>query len=1032
VTATTYALTGADAGNYSLTSVSPTTADITALAITGSFTADDKVYDGTTSATVLTTALQTPVGGDDVTLSVSEAEFADKHVGTGKTVTATTYALTGADAGNYSLTSVSTTTADITALAITGSFTADDKVYDGTTSATVLATALQTPVVGDDVALSVSEAEFADKHVGTGKTVTATTYALTGADAGNYSLTSVSPTTADITALAITGSFTADDKVYDGTTSATVLTTALQTPVGGDDVTLSVSEAEFADEHVGTGKTVTATTYALTGADAGNYSLTSVSPTTADITALGITGSFTADDKVYDGTTSATVLATALQTPVVGDDVALSVSEAEFADKHVGTGKTVTATTYALTGADAGNYSLTSVSTTTADITALAITGSFTADDKVYDGTTLAAVLTTALQTPVGGDDVTLSVSEAEFADEHVGTGKTVTATTYALTGADAGNYSLTSVSPTTADITALGITGSFTADDKVYDGTTSATVLTRSLVGEVSGDDVELSGGTASFDTKDVGDDKTVTLTGAGLVGADAGNYLLLSVSMPTADITVRDVTASITAANKPFDGTTAADVSCSLDAAAGDSGKIATDDLDCDATNGEFAQAGVGQGLVVTADVALTGNDAHNYNLASGTAATTADIVAATTVVTVATPSATQYSDLVDLSATVSPASLAGEVQAGSMQFLVNGATVCGDAGQPVCPSTHVGGVFTLAGLQVLLAPGSYNVEAVFTSTNPNFASGASADVPVTQLVVTQEDARADYSGLEYVSTPLNGDMVTVLLTATIRDITAVLGDPLWDAHAGDITNARVKFVVRDNDGVSGVTVGDIADCLNLVPTLMDPLDPTTGVVQCSWTVTLPNNVDLGVFNLGIVVNGHYVRNDGADDFFVTVARPTPGMISGGGHIVNQASAGQYAGADGLRTNFGFNVRYNRAMRNLQGNLNVIIRGNDGRVYQIKATAMDALAINDDQTEGNFQSKANLRDITDPDNPISLGGNLNLQVRLTDNKESDDPDRIAITLRNQNGTVLFYASNWNGATTVQQELRGGNIVIR
>jgi hypothetical protein len=43
-------------------------------------------------------------------------------------------------------------------------------------------------------------------------------------------------------------------------------------------------------------------------------------------------------------------------------------------------------------------------------------------------------------------------------------------------------------------------ITGAFTADNKIYDGNSSATVLTRSLVGAVSGDTVSLIGGTATF----------------------------------------------------------------------------------------------------------------------------------------------------------------------------------------------------------------------------------------------------------------------------------------------------------------------------------------------------------------------------------------------------------------------------------------------------------------------------------------------------------------------------------------------------
>ncbi|MFN2304374.1 MAG: YDG domain-containing protein, partial [Anaerolineales bacterium] len=81
-------------------------------------------------------------------------------------------------------------------------------------------------------------------------------------------------------------------------------------------------------------------------------------------------------------------------------------------------------------------------------------------------------------------------------------------------------------------------LTGSFTVEDKVYDGTTAATVLTRSLSGAVSGDDVNLVGGTATFSDKNVGTDKTVTLTGASLSGTDAGNYVLDSVATTTADI--------------------------------------------------------------------------------------------------------------------------------------------------------------------------------------------------------------------------------------------------------------------------------------------------------------------------------------------------------------------------------------------------------------------------------------------------------------------------------------------------------------
>ena len=69
-----------------------------------------------------------------------------------------------------------------------------------------------------------------------------------------------------------------------------------------------------------------------------------------------------------------------------------------------------------------------------------------------------------------------------------------------------------------------MHITGSFTADNKVYDGNNSATVLTRSLTGVTVGGHVSLTGGTATFSDKNVGNGKTVTLTGASLSGSGCG----------------------------------------------------------------------------------------------------------------------------------------------------------------------------------------------------------------------------------------------------------------------------------------------------------------------------------------------------------------------------------------------------------------------------------------------------------------------------------------------------------------------------
>ena len=520
---------------------------------------------------------------------------------------------------------------------MTGHFTAADKVYDGTTAATITGRSLTGGIIsGDTVTLTGGSATFATANVGTGKTVTGTGFSLAGASAGNYSLASSTlTTTADITAKQLIGHFTAADKEYNGLAGATITDRSLTGGIiSGDTVELSGGSATFATTNVGTGKTVTGTGFSLTGASAGNYSLASSTlTTTADITAKQLTGHFTAADKVYDGTTAATITGRSLTGGIIsGDTVTLTGGSATFATADVGTGKTVTGTGFSLAGASAGNYSLASSTlTTTADITAKELTGHFTAADKEYNGLAGATITDRSLTGGIiSGDTVELSGGTATFNNANVGTGKTVTGTGFSLTGASAGNYSLASSTlTTTADITAKQLTGHFTAADKVYDGTTAATITGRSLTGGIiSGDTVTLTGGSATFATADVGTGKTVTGTGFSLAGASAGNYSLASSTLTTtADITAKELTGHFTAANKVYDGTTAATITGRSLTGGISSGDTVT------LTGGSamFATANVGTGKTVTGTgFSLTGASAGNYSLASSTLTTTADITA------------------------------------------------------------------------------------------------------------------------------------------------------------------------------------------------------------------------------------------------------------------------------------------------------------------------------------------------------------------------------------------------------------------
>jgi hypothetical protein len=234
------------------------------------------------------------------------------------------------------------------------SATGVNKVYDGTTAATV--TLSDNRLAGDSLSTSYTSATFANAAVGTVKPVTVSGIAVTGLDAGNYTANTTASTTANITAVSLTALVSADNKVYDGTTAATIATRSLNGVVGSDNVSLSGGTASFASKTVGS-QDRHCQRPELSGTDAGNYQLaSSTSTATADITARSLTVSATGANKVYDGTTSATI--TLADNRISGDSLTTSYTNASFANKNVGTAKTVSVNGIMIVGTDAANYTV--------------------------------------------------------------------------------------------------------------------------------------------------------------------------------------------------------------------------------------------------------------------------------------------------------------------------------------------------------------------------------------------------------------------------------------------------------------------------------------------------------------------------------------------------------------------------------------------------------------------------------------------------------------------------------------------------
>ncbi|HNT02899.1 MAG TPA: YDG domain-containing protein, partial [Bacillota bacterium] len=400
-------------------------------------------------------------------------------------------------------------------------------------------------VDGDSVTLGDhTMGVFAQAKVGTGIGVI-TYMTITGDDVENYTI--AQPVlTADITTKELTIiNAAAQNKIYDGTDNAVIGGAQLSGVVDGDSVTLgNHTVGTFAQAAIGTGIGVT-TNMTITGDDADNYTI--AQPVlSANITAKGLTViNAAAQDKVYDGTADADIINAELSGVVDGDDVTLgNHTVGTFAQATIGTDIGVT-TNMTITGDDAGNYTIAQPVLATANITAKELTViNAEAQDKVYDGTADADIINAELSGVVDGDSVTLENNDAgTFAQATVGTGIEVT-TNMTITGDDAGNYTI--AQPVlSADITAkeLTIGGTFTAEDKIYDGNTTVVIddSDLTLTGVVDGDSVVLNAA-AAFADANAADYIVVSLTDASSIsGEDSGNYSLSLLGAPTttADIT-------------------------------------------------------------------------------------------------------------------------------------------------------------------------------------------------------------------------------------------------------------------------------------------------------------------------------------------------------------------------------------------------------------------------------------------------------------------------------------------------------------
>ncbi|GGA01767.1 hypothetical protein GCM10011408_23890 [Dyella caseinilytica] len=532
------------ASNYTL-SGGTDTMQIVPLPITVTATGGDKTYDGTDTASVDLIG-HGLLGGDVLSFTDSSATFSQSDAGNGLQITVngiTAVVGSGDVASNYSFNTTTTTTGSINpaVLSLTGT-----RVYDATTGADASLfgnNGVITGVDGQTLTLT-GTGTLSTKDVGQRQAFAVdglngfTLAGNSGANPNNYTFVggdnwvNILPAT-----LYVTGT-TATSRVYDGTTTDALTGSQLSGLFAGDSVALGDdTTGTFANKNVGNDKAVT-TNMTISGADAGNYILVQPTGLTANVTPLAITVSATGTDKVYNGNTLDSVGLDSAGV-IAGDQVNFASTSANFSDKNVGNGKTVTVDGISDSGADAGNYILlNTTATTTANITPLAITIGATGTNKIFDGNSLDTVSLYATGV-LPGDQLSFANESALFGNPNVGNGKTVTVYGITGSGTDIGDYIFNTSTTTIANITPLPITVIAIGTNRTYNGTDNDAVL-LSGVGLLPGYPVSFADASALFGSPYVGNDKLVTVSGIDPTGPDAADYIVTDpVTTTDADVT-------------------------------------------------------------------------------------------------------------------------------------------------------------------------------------------------------------------------------------------------------------------------------------------------------------------------------------------------------------------------------------------------------------------------------------------------------------------------------------------------------------
>ena len=639
---------------------------------------------------------------------------------------------------------------------------------------------------------------------------------------------------------------------------------------------------------------------------------TSASGNTVSKKALTITGLSVPASKQYDRTTTAVVSGSAsLQAaeafgagnasdgmPYTGDVLTLGgTPAATYNSATVAAAASVTYSGVTLGGAAAGNYSLTQQTTSTAaTITTapLTITG-ISISNKPFDGTTSATISgTPALSGVFSPDVVTIGGSPtASFVSSASANGISVTVSGYSITGADAGNYSLSQ--PT-------GLTANITSSPSLDASTASITGITYAVGGGPStASNFTISGANLT------GAPGSITITGStnyevSTTSASAGFSSTASVSYSSATLTASNVWVrlksglSVASYNGETISISGGGASTSLTASG--TVTLATQTI----TFGALSSKAFG-----SAPFDLTASASSGLAVSYSSSNTAVATVSGSTVT------------VVGVGSTVITASQAGNGSYNAATNVTQTLTVT-QASQTITFGTLTAVTFGGAAPAALAATASSGLAVSYASSNTSVATVSGTTITVVGAgstnITASQAGNANYTAASNVIQALTVNQASQ--TITFGALSAVTyGGAAPAALAGTASSGLAVTYTSSNTAVatvSGTTITVVAPGTTTITAAQagntnyaaaTSVDQTLTVNQASQTITfsaLPNKASTDTFNLSATASsGLTVTYTSSNTSVATVSGSGVTIVGAGTTTITAAQAGNanYAAA-------------------------------------------------------------------------------------------------------------------------------------